>query len=131
MVGAGLLVREDPPVLRVLPIALAALALPIPFLLDAPPVVRTIQAAVFAIWFMRVVEIARQPSRFGRSERIARLLTFFETRMMKRTPRRLRAMALLVSLPMYAAGLYLLKLGISLAPETTPTRRRGGRAGWS
>ena len=71
---------------RALAVALSAAALAIPFFLPGPPLFRAILAALLGVGFCRVVEIAAAPARFGRAERAVRLLTIFETRLMKRVP---------------------------------------------
>jgi hypothetical protein len=123
MLAAGLLpsqVRGGAAVRRLLAVALAVAVLPIPFFLHAPSGFRTIQAAIFALWFMRVIEIARAPWRFGRRERVARLLTIFETRQMKRVDRSAPVAAFVLGAAMFGAGVVLVNLGARLAQPTTP-----------
>src|SRR5262249_42453494 len=49
--------------------------------------IKSIEAGLLAIQFLRVSEIVRAPQRFGRGERAFRVAFAYETRAMKRVPR--------------------------------------------
>lgn len=93
---------------------------PIPFFLHVPGGFRTVQAAIFALWFVRVVEIARAPWRFGRGERVARLLTVVETRQTKRVGRSAPVAPLLFGAMLLGVGIAVVNFGARLSPPVRP-----------
>jgi hypothetical protein len=127
--AAGLLpspVGDSSKSLRAVAVAASMCALAIPFFLDAPPLFRAAQAAVFGTLFCRVVEIARAPWRYARRERVARMLLVHETRLMKPAPRSLPLGALGVGTVFLACGILVFDASAKLAPPTLPY----ALAGW-
>ncbi len=127
--AAGLLpspVRDGSRSLRAAAVAASTCALAIPFFLDAPPVFRAVQAAVFGTLFCRVVEIARAPWCYGRRERIARMLLVHDTRLMKPVPRSLPVGALLAGTIFLFSGILVFDASARFAPPTLPY----APAGW-
>lgn len=121
--AAGLLpspVRDGSRSLRAAAVAASMCVLAIPFFLDAPPVFRAVQAAVFGTLFCRVVEIARAPWCYGRRERVARMLLVHETRLMKPAPRSLPVGALFAGTIFLSAGILVFDASARLAPPTLP-----------
>jgi hypothetical protein len=127
--AAGMLpapVRASPALPRVAAIAVSSATLALPFLIDAPPVLRAVLAVLLAVGFGRVVEIARSPWRFQRPERVVRLATILETRLMRRVPRSAAGAAWLAAAAFTAAGLLVLVLAFRAGPPVEPY----AAAGW-
>ena len=103
-----------------LAIALSAATLTIPFVVAAPLPWPAILAALMGLSFARVCEIVRAPGRFGPAERAVRLATIFETRLMRRAPRRVPVRDWLVAAALLTAGILVLTLAYRLGPAVVP-----------
>jgi hypothetical protein len=109
-----------------LAIALAAVPIPVPFFIDASPPWPAVLSVLLGLAFMRVCEIARAPARFQRKERIVRAGTIFETRLMRRVPRRVPVREWLLCAALIAAGIGALIAAFHLGLPVPPY----ALAGW-
>lgn len=106
--------------LGVLAISLSASTLTIPFVIDAPPAVKTCLATLIGIGLFRVLEAARVPERLPTAVRLLHVLTPLDRASMKRVPRRLQLRRALKGILFAAIGLAGFIFGSRLAPPTAP-----------
>jgi hypothetical protein len=125
-VVAGLLPAPRSVLRAALALALSASVLALPFLVDGPPVFRQVDSTVRALQLMLVIEIVRDPSRFGRGERVVRLALLYDTKAMTRAPPKFPAKDFVVGVAMASVSVASFLLASHIAAPMTPY----ALAGW-